>query len=233
MMTGPARFHALPRLVKDHPILHMDDDTADVAEMATLFNQLAGIHNLISLVPSPRGNLHRRTRRLFRAPTDAMTDMEFRKAFRMNRTLFKTRVEILRPCLERNENMGELRNGIVEPDVRIAIVLRIMSGASYHDLMSLWGIASTTIYDAFHDTMSKILAQFPFDDFPAEVSQCVTLAKAFVCSHRHMNPLPGCICTLDGIAVCIRKPALCDCTNPAQYFHRKGYFAIPVQAICD
>ena len=40
-------------------------------------------------------------------------------------------------------------------------------------------------------------------------------------------------CALDGVSIRIRKPSSLDCVDPASYFHRKGYYAIPVQAIYD
>lgn len=75
----------------------------------------------------------------------------------MNRSVFCKLVKILRPSLERNRTMGALRNGAIEPEVRLAIVLRILSGASYHDMMLLWSIACSTVYVIFQETVDAIL----------------------------------------------------------------------------
>jgi len=71
------------------------------------------------------------------------------------------------------------------------------------------------------------------DGFPTEKSECARLALAFSTSRANNNPLHGCIGALDGIAVRLSKPRAADCIDPASYYHRKGYYAIPVQAICD
>ena len=42
----------------------------------------------------------------------------------------------------------------------------------------------------------------------------------------------GCIGALDGIAARIKKPRNQECRDPAGYHHRKGFYAIPLQAIC-
>ena len=60
---------------------------------------------------------------------------------------------IVRLTLERNEAIGSLRHGAVEPEVRLAVVLRILASASHLDLMMLWGIAQPTIYQILHYTV--------------------------------------------------------------------------------
>lgn len=151
----------------------------------------------------------------------------------MSRTLFSTLVGKLRGALLRDQTMGSLRNGTVEPEVRLVIVLRITAGASDLDLMALWGVARQTIYYIYHETTDVILRTFPLAGFPASEAVCHSLSKGFRCSRKFPNPLPGCIGALDGIAIPITKPRTTDCGNPSTYFHRKGYFALPVQAICD
>eukprot|EP00171_Calliarthron_tuberculosum_P005988 IDg5988t1 len=116
--------------------------------------------------------------------TDALTPIEFRMLFRMYRCDFRRLGNTVRPKLVRNEAVSASRNGVIEPEVKIAVVLRM-------------------------------------------------LAERFSSSRHGANPLPGYISALDGIAIRIRKPRTSDCTNPASYYHRKRYYAITVQDICD
>jgi DDE superfamily endonuclease len=57
------------------------------------------------------------------------------------------------------------------------------------------------------------------------------LAEGFALSRRTQNPLFGVVGFFDGIALKITKPD--DAHVPRNYWCRKGYYAIPVQAIVD
>jgi hypothetical protein len=43
----------------------------------------------------------------------------------------------------------------------------------------------------------------------------------------------GCVGALDGIALKINRPRPSEAGDPKEYFNRKGYYALVVQAICD
>lgn len=133
----------------------------------------------------------------------------------------------------RNAEMGALRNGVVQPEVPVAVVVQILAGASYLDLMLIWCLGRSTVYQVFHSTCTILLNSMSFDGFPDTTEKREHLAHGFANSRANRNPLKGCVGALDGIAIRIRNPRASDCINPATYYHRKGYFAIPVQAICD
>lgn len=97
--------------------------------------------------------------------------------------------------------MGSLRNGAVEPNVRFAILIQILSGGSCLDLMLGWHIARTTVYDIFHATVTVILAHLKFDDFPSSDDACSKLGSEFASSRTTADPLYGCVRALDGISV--------------------------------
>jgi DDE superfamily endonuclease len=50
---------------------------------------------------------------------------------------------------------------------------------------------------------------------------------------RGKSPLSSCAGALDGISIRIREPSANAVANPVPYFHRKGMFALCVQAVCD
>jgi len=204
-----------------------------VTPAAALLTKLHHMYGLLSPAPRTRRTLHLRIRRSFHATTDSLKEQEFRSSFRMNRSNFAKLVSLVRPVISKNEKMGALRNGAIEPEVRVAIVLRIMAGAADLDLMVLWQVARSTIYQIFHETSEAIANALPMESFPDCEIRCANLSMGFSSSRGNSNPLQGCIGALDGIAVRISKPRPSDCINPASYYHRKGYYAIPVQAICD
>ena len=45
--------------------------------------------------------------------------------------------------------------------------------------------------------------------------------------------MKGIVGAIDGIAIKLSKPRMSDCPNPADYFCRKGFYSLNVQAICD
>ncbi len=72
----------------------------------------------------------RSTRRRFGEVVSSLTDVDFRRAFRMYRDTFQKLLELVAPYLTRNGSMA-LRSsaGAIEPDVRLAIMLRKLAGA--------------------------------------------------------------------------------------------------------
>ena len=212
---------------------HVGEQLKQMQKLGYLLQQLVDLYGAVNALPSSRRCLHLRVRRSFWSTTAPLKEEEFRVAFRMKRDYFRNLVDLLRPFIQRDVSMGSLRNGAVEPEVRVAIVLHILAGASDIDLMMLWQVARPTIYQVFHETSEAILKSLPFDDFPRTIPECSFLSHVFHVSRRRNNPLPGCIGALDGIAIRITKPRASDCFDPASYFHRKGFYALPVQAICD
>ena len=74
---------------------------------------------------------------------------------------------------------------------------------------------------------------FLFRTCPILTMNVKTLACEFASSIKSFNPLYGSIGSLDGIAIKICKLRRIDISNPTSYYHRKGSYAVPVQAICD
>jgi hypothetical protein len=120
----------------------------------------------------------------------------------------------------------------VEPAVRLALTLRILGGESHHDLAMLFRIANITVYAVFHATIDAINNLLALIGVPLEdTAKFQKLAEGFVLSRRTQNPLFGVVGALDGIALKITKPD--DEQVTRNYWCRKGYYAIPVQAVVD
>jgi hypothetical protein len=50
---------------------------------------------------------------------------------------------------------------------------------------------------------------------------------------RNSGYFRHCVGAIDGLAVKIAKPRLKDVPNPMQYYNRKQFFAVVLQAVCD
>lgn len=103
----------------------------------------------------------------------------------------------------------------------------------YLDLMMVWNMGRTTVFEIFHSTARVQVDQLKYQGFPIVDDACSKLANKFACSRQTMNPLYRCVGALDGIAVQIHKPCRSECSETSSYYHHKGYSSIPVQAICD
>ena len=122
-------------------------------------------------------------------------------------------------------------NETVLSDSRLAITLRMLAGARYGDLMLLYCIKQCTVYNVFHDTVDALNEVLKFPLLPKTDEGLRRLANEMKLSRCRGNPLTGCIGALDGICIKIDKPRAE--LNPALFYCRKGYYAIPVQALVD
>lgn len=127
--------------------------------------------------------------------------------------------------------------GIVSGEIKLAVTIRMLAGASYLDLILSYGIKSATIYNVFHECKEWINASFHFplvDYFKNEDLEALRgISEDF--SSRSNGVFTGVIGAIDGLAIRIRCPSstidgIEDCGN---YYCRKGFYALNLQAICD
>ncbi len=111
----------------------------------------------------------RSTRRRFGEVVSSLTDADFRSAFRMSRDAFQKLLERVAPYLTPNGSMA-LRSsaGAIEPDVRLAITLRMLAGGAYLDLMLVWEISSSMVFEVFMQTIRAIKEVVPMKSVPLD-----------------------------------------------------------------
>ncbi len=188
---------------------------------------------LLSLPSQSRLGSRRRDSRPFRSITQYLSANEFRSMFRMERRAFYKLLCCIRGDLERNDVQARRSSSrVTSPELRLAVCLRILSGASFLDCMLSFGIAKSTVYDVFHSTVRAINLRRAMDGVPLDDDDALrALADGFHFSRRLPNQLYGCIGALDGISIEISKPS--GYYNPRNYYCRKCMYAIPFQAIVD
>lgn len=168
----------------------------------------------------------------FQSVTDIYSDRIFKRAFRMDRDVFAKLLNLIREDITKNDEMGRRsKRPTIKPDVRMGVTLRMLAGASYLDLMTSYQISASAVYEIFHDTCDVLMRKLWLPGLPNTVQGLRRMAEEFRISRSPPSPLPGCIGALDGIAIKIKKPEWC--LGPACYWCRKGYYAIPVQALVD
>jgi hypothetical protein len=126
----------------------------------------------------------RRQRCRFETVVQYPSPHDFTRCFRMPRNVFYKLLSLLKPRLMRNANMGRRSSGgIIEPAVRLAMFLRILSGASYLDLEIAFRVGRSTIYSVFLSTLNVVLSTIPMPGVPVDdAAKLRELAKGYCAS---------------------------------------------------
>lgn len=168
----------------------------------------------------------------FKYSNRVYSDFEFSRAYRMDRATFGKLLFLVRPLLQKNAEMGR-RSGrrTISPEARLGILLRMMSGETVYGCMSAFEVGRSTVYQVFYETKTALDRALNLPGLPDTFQGLKKLSDDFQCSRSPPNMLPGCVGALDGIAIRIKKPS--NSEHPATFYCRKGYYAIPVQALVD
>lgn len=95
----------------------------------------------------------------------------------------------------------------------------------------VFGIGVATVYHVFHDVIKKLDRLLQFTNLQQSGEALHEIARKFKLSRSQPSLLDGCVGALDGICIKMAKPDK-EC-NPAFFYSLKGYYATPVQAVCD
>ncbi|KAL7451526.1 hypothetical protein ACHAWC_003355 [Mediolabrus comicus] len=175
---------------------------------------------------------------------DETTAAIFRKKYRMTKPQFTQLCSKINTAVGDKDFRPDATNksdSYLSGEMRVAIGLRMLCGGSYIDYVGrAYGVNSVrTVYNCFDKLIDWLEATFEFplihllqqlkagneeavkklkemsDDFAVDSTGC------FI----------GCIGAIDGIAIRIKCPS--NVADPGNYFCRKNFYAINVQAICD
>jgi hypothetical protein len=202
---------------------------------------------------TPRNTYQRlEQRKKWSAFVTMLPDKVFKRMFRMSKLSFERLCIIL--CDEvgeekfRSESYLATRDvprtndatmfygGYISGEIKVAIALRMLAGSSYLDLLLVYCIGRTQIYYAFHQVIDWINVSLKFKLHPMldckDVGSLQATAAGFA---RFSNDqLDGIIGAIDGIAIRIQCPSESDnVPDPGNYFCRKQFYALNVQAIVD
>jgi len=143
---------------------------------------------------------------------------------RMSEDAFHGLVGVLRPRL--------LRRG-VSAEVRTALSLRYLGGGSYVDICAAFIVHPSTVCRALWDVVDAVNCSpgLALDFQLADCSRPQEDGERFQAQRN--SPFNSVIGALDGVAIEKEQPLPADVTCVADYYSRKGFYALNVQAICD
>lgn len=161
---------------------------------------------------------------------DDLTEQEFQQRYRLTKTVFARVVVLLIPYLLSDRRM----TGMFSPipvELQLSMTLRFLAGGSHLDIMDLHGVGYSTFYRCLWRTCYALDKCLPMSFNVADEDEMAQLEDGFARLTRHV--LRGIVGAIDGLAVKIIKPHICEVPDPMAYYNRKGFFALNVQAICD
>jgi hypothetical protein len=107
-----------------------------------LFERVTSADSIRRHRATPRSGSRLRNRQHFSSFQAALSHTEFTRAFRMTHPTFLALLRLLGSDLTRDMRMAARSSGgRVEPAIRLALTVRMLSGASYLDMMMLFKLA--------------------------------------------------------------------------------------------
>ena len=134
-------------------------------------------------------------------------------------------------------NATNALGGVLSGEVKIAIMLCIMAGASYLDVLFVYGISTATVYSVFHKAAAWMPSTFQFPLMKRIASSkdeetLKSIAEGFASASGGV--FRKCVGALDGVAIKIKCPVTSNLIRDSgNYFCRKGFYALNIQATCD
>jgi hypothetical protein len=164
-----------------------------------LFERVTSLDSIRWHRAAPKSGSWLRNRQRFDGLQTALSRTEFVRSFRMTHATLLAWLALLEGDLTRDMLMAAPSNGgKVELAIKLALTVRMLSGASYLDMMMLFRVASSTVYDVFHSTVSSITKRIAMPGLSWVQSELQRRALASMTSHHPPNPLYGCVGAVDG-----------------------------------
>jgi hypothetical protein len=185
---------------------------------------------------------------------NSWSDDFFKRQYRVSREVFDDlcdRTKRLYPGAHEdgleNYKLSQIRSAAssangqpITMELRIAITLRMLAGASYLDLV-WYQVGSTTIHPLFISTLSLLDKAMPNEEMfklPTDEAGWEEIAEEWrdIMKRKRGHPfMNGTVLAGDGLVIQIIKPSHKDRgdLDVAGFRNRKGYFALVVQAFCD
>ncbi|CAN0478719.1 unnamed protein product, partial [Ascophyllum nodosum] len=153
-----------------------------------------------------------------------LADRTFRLRFRMEYEDFICLVTWLRPALERDRKMGNLRNGAIPVEYQVAMGVRWLAGASVFELMDCHVIARSTAYAVVRRVINAMNKLSHLDCiWPSGAA--VERAAADFKDRSTGNIITRAVGAMDGLFIRLRRPSLRDHPLPTRFYsgHKKGF----------
>jgi hypothetical protein len=157
-----------------------------------------------------------------------MQDFEFKRHFRMTRSTFEWLCCEIIPLLRRdNNNPGPGIIGLAWEQKIGASLWFLATGESFRSIGERFGMGESTISYALRDFFDVIIEKFLVEKirFPNTELEINKITNGF----KKLGRISNVIGIIDGSHIPVKAPHL----FPIDYFNRKGYYSIVLQAVVD
>lgn len=203
-----------------------------------------------------------RQRKSWKSFAAYLTERQFRRYFRMSKSVFQDLCnnivdivgqdefkseEYIDDIMNSRPRVGSANNiflahaastgGFVSGEIKLGLTLRILGGGTYMDMAMIFETSFNHAHKIFKHVVVEWLchkAFYPINgiQYCSNEEQMRDVALQFASASNGV--ISGCIGALDGWVVKILKPTRRDNVPDAQSFYsRKGYYGVNVQAIVD
>jgi hypothetical protein len=116
----------------------------------------------------------------------------------------------------KTQKANEFKGGVVPGEIKVAMAIRMLAGASYLDLIVTYGITKSFLYSSFFEVIGWINETFSFPLVDALKSKDMAFFQRI--SHGFANftsgIIKGCIGAIDGSIFC---PSESEVPDPKNY----------------
>jgi hypothetical protein len=166
-----------------------------------------------------------------------LNDWEFKRTFRLSRTVFNEVHDRIAHRLRCNETLRKNASGgtVVDTRIKLMIALRWLGGGSYLDLRLLYMVPTPSLYRIVHNVVDAVNDEYFNEDLVFPIGNLAKLAQIQEGFDAMTGgTMEGCVGAIDGIVIRIHGPSFAESNgNPRQYYNRKGFFGLVCLAVCD
>tara|TARA_B100000795_G_scaffold249790_1_gene217526 strand:- start:33 stop:1223 length:1191 start_codon:yes stop_codon:yes gene_type:complete len=178
----------------------------------------------------------------FAAMRDFLSENEFRLKYGLNSAAFDHLLGLIKDEItDVPGGHGGIRNSaIIPPEVKLAVTLRWLRGASYHDLYYENGMSKATFYRTWLRVCRAIMKQ---PSLALKLPQAIAawkqgdssmLSKLAAGFGRFTDGIfKFCVGAIDGVQIKVNRPKSSEDPAPNAYYTRRGIHALNVQAAAD
>jgi hypothetical protein len=218
--------------------LQLDVDDSIIHLDSLLVRHIREQHRLNRALPMDK------TRTTWSAFSDSLSDNHFRRMFRMTRSMFGKLCYLILMRIGKEafrceaflvEKSSDGSSPYIAGEIKVAISIRMLAGGSYLDLGPLFKVSVSHLYNIFDQFLNWILLtlEFPLVKWLRQRDWAALTKLANEFAEKTNGVFYGPFTSLDGLAVRVRSPRFSEVPDPGNYYCRKGFYALNVQAMCD
>lgn len=129
-------------------------------------------------------------RHFFEFISSNLSELEFKRAFRMSRRSFRCLSAALALKLQKYDAQGASSSaGTIDVDCQLAMLSRTLVGAQYSSIMIFFGVSRPTIIRCLSDVSAAILDTLSLSRIPETEMAYSSVAAAFPTSRTSNNPI--------------------------------------------